>query len=105
MSAIDFDAMSDYVESDEFFDEPPAGRTLTGVEARVATRELLASVGGRPNLGQTRAQGKGSSPRRQVRLPDPINNQLDRYSAKTGQTPSQVIRDALERYLADQNIG
>ncbi|MFT0846608.1 CopG family transcriptional regulator [Actinomycetaceae bacterium L2_0104] len=99
MSTIDSEAMSAYVESDEFFDEPPAGRTLTGDEARAAGREVLERFAGRPNVGHTHAQGKGSSPRRQVRLPEALNSQLDTYAAETGQTASQVIRDALESFF------
>ncbi len=98
-AGLDWEAMSAYVESDEFFNEPPAGRTLTGAEAQAATRDLLARVGGRPNVGHRRAQGKGNSPRRQVRLPENINQQLDTYAAETGQTASQVIRDALENFF------
>ncbi|MFT3943629.1 MAG: hypothetical protein QM705_07375 [Ancrocorticia sp.] len=41
MNTIDTDAMAAYVESDEFFEEPPAGRTLTGAEAQAATRDLF----------------------------------------------------------------
>lgn len=96
---IDWDAMADWAESDDVFTQPAQAPTRTGEEARAAGREILERFAGRPNVGHTRAQGKGSSPRRQVRLPENINQQLDRYTSETGQTASQVIRDALENFF------
>ena len=98
-AGVDWDAMAEWAESDDVFTRPAQAATRTGEEARAAGREILERFAGRPNVGHTHAQGKGSSPRRQVRLPEAINNQLDTYAAETGQTASQVIRDALENFF------
>ncbi|ARD41303.1 gamma-glutamyltransferase [Actinomyces gaoshouyii] len=66
----------------------------------VSDDELDVILRGRPSLGHTRATGRGRSPRRQVRLPEHTNNALDAYAAAHSTTPSAVIRDAVEAYLA-----
>jgi len=38
---------------------------------------------------------------RGVRLPAPLNAQLDQVAAAQGRRPSDVIREALTRYLAE----
>ena len=100
INGVDWDAMADWAESDDVFVRPATARTRTGKEAQAVGQEILERFAGRPNVGHTRAQGSGNSPRRQVRLPEDINTQLDRYAAQTGKTASQVIRDALESYLS-----
>ncbi|SPT53703.1 Uncharacterised protein [Actinomyces bovis] len=67
--------------------------------SRISDEELDAILGGRPNLGEARATGKGRSPRRQVRLPEATSDALDAYAAANGTTPSAVMREALEAYL------
>lgn len=69
------------------------GSPLAGVE-------LDAILRGRPSLGSSHASGQGRSPRRQVRLPEATNAALDAYARAHGLTPSAVIRDAVEVYLA-----
>jgi hypothetical protein len=97
---IDWDKMADWAESDAPFAGPPSGRTLSGEAAREAGRRILEQYGsGRPSLGHEHAQGKGSSPRRQVRLPQEVNDELDAYAAEHGQTASQVMRDALKEFF------
>ncbi|WP_235905295.1 ribbon-helix-helix domain-containing protein [Actinomyces marmotae] len=68
--------------------------------SRISDDELDAILRGRPSLGRDRATGRGRSARRQVRLPESLNTALDDYAAAHNTTPSAVIRDALEAYLA-----
>ncbi|WP_127841667.1 gamma-glutamyltransferase [Actinomyces wuliandei] len=68
--------------------------------SRVSDAELDAILRGRPTLGYDRATGHGRSPRRQVRLPEATSAALDAYAAAHDTTPSAVIRDAVEKYLA-----
>ncbi|WP_159626781.1 gamma-glutamyltransferase [Actinomyces sp. zg296] len=76
----------------------PIGQPLGGGD--IADEDgLRASMGGRPNLGSSRATGAGASARRQVRLPEPLNDALDAYVVAHATTPSAVIRDALTAYL------
>ncbi|WP_201288690.1 gamma-glutamyltransferase [Actinomyces sp. zg328] len=77
----------------------PIGQPLGGGDI-ADEDELRAIMGGRPNLGSPRATGAGASARRQVRLPESLNTALDDYAAAHNTTPSAVIRDALEAYLA-----
>lgn len=72
--------------------------------SRIDDDELDAVLRGRPNLGQDHATGRGRSPRRQVRLPRQTDAALDAYVKAHGTTASAVIRDALEAYLADQDV-
>ena len=68
--------------------------------SRIDDDQLDAILRGRPNLGQDHATGTGRSPRRQVRLPERTNAALDAYAQAHDTTPSAVIRDAVEAYLA-----
>ncbi|MEK0305985.1 CopG family transcriptional regulator [Bifidobacterium favimelis] len=56
-------------------------------------------MAGRPALDSRKATGEGRSPRRQVRLPRALNDELYRFARATDTTPSEVIRDALGEYL------
>ena len=68
--------------------------------SRVGDTEFGIILRGCPGLGQTRATGRGRSPRRQVRLPERTDAALTAYVEKHGATASAVIRDAVEAYLA-----
>lgn len=64
-------------------------------------RENLHQVlGGRPSLDPAAGPGQ-HSPIRAVRLPAPLNAQLDAVASAQGRRPSDVIREALTRYLAE----
>jgi hypothetical protein len=95
------DALAAYAESDDAAQDIEAarGHALRGDDAAEHGRALLAR-GGRPGLGQERATGRGSSPKRQVRLPATLNARLDDYAASHDTTPSAVIRCALDDYFA-----
>lgn len=55
---------------------------------------------GRPSLSAGSVE-KGASPRRQVRLPRDLNDALDRYAAENSTSASVIMRQALERFLAN----
>lgn len=95
------DRLSEWAESDApFTNMAPTVRVFAGEEAVRVSRELLAKAGvGQPNLGHVHAQGTGRSPRRQVRLPEDVNQRLDAYLAAHDTTASAVIRTAIEEYL------
>ncbi len=69
-----------------------------GEDARTASAAFFSRALGHPTLGESHAAGE--SARRQVRLPADLNQRLDSYTAEHHTSPSAVIRDALERYLA-----
>lgn len=89
--------LSAWAESGAPFETP--GKVLRGPEAAKAGRAALARAG-RPNLGNENATGKGRSPRRQVRLNTSTNKRLDEYAKAHGKTASEVIREALDDFLA-----
>lgn len=79
---------------------PAVGRGTRRDGSRISDTDLDAILRGRPGLGQSHATGRGRSPRRQVRLPEHTNAALDAYAQAHDTTPSAVIRDAVEAYLA-----
>ena len=79
---------------------PTIARGASRDGSPVSDTELDAILRGRPNLGQDHATGTGRSPRRQVRLPERTSAALDAYAQAHDTTPSAVIRDAVEAYLA-----
>lgn len=98
MSKLDERDLADltaWAESDGPVDD---GLTLSDEEARRLTDRTL-HMAGRPSLDSRRATGEGRSPRRQVRLPRAMNDELDSFARKTDTTPSEVIRDAVGEYL------
>lgn len=91
----DLAELTAWAESDGPVDD---GFTLGDGEARrLADRTMR--MAGRPALGSRRATGEGRSPRRQVRLPRELNDELDRFARRTDTTPSEVIRDAVGEYI------
>lgn len=78
---------------------PHPRAAFRGEEAKEASERIVEKYSGRPNLGSDHAQNKGRSPRRQVRLPEDVDNRLNEYAREHETTPSQVMRDAIEAYL------
>lgn len=88
----DFDALLDGVEIDQTAPTPqpaPGAATVTAAEVRARL--------GRPGLDGS--AGAGRSPRRQVRLPHDLDQLLDQRAAEQHRTPSELMRDAIDRYL------
>lgn len=98
-----YSALADTAERGELKQLGPAlgSRTLANADdlASFMVTHGVTTTGGRPNLGSARATGHGRSPRRQVRLPEDLNNRLDAYADAKDLTVSDVIRAALEAYL------
>ena len=100
MKNVDYDALSMWAESDAAVvaleETLAAGSTTRGASSGEVAARVFASAG-RPRLSGD--NGKGASPRRQVRLPDELNARLDAYAKAQGLSPSAVMREALQKYL------
>lgn len=94
--------VSDWVEnSPELMDALSAATLKEGdQQSHREVAEMIAAARGRPTLGHDHAEGTGSSPRRQVRLPHELNQRLDSYAAEHHRSVSEVMREALEHYLS-----
>jgi hypothetical protein len=68
-----------------------------GKDAAAIGRELLERVG-RPALDPDAEPGT-ESPRRQVRLPRPLSQQVDDIAHRQGRKPAAVMRDAIAEYV------
>ncbi|MCI1650094.1 ribbon-helix-helix protein, CopG family [Bifidobacterium tibiigranuli] len=93
---FDIDRLVAWAESDE-----PTKSGVTTAQGDEAARQgrALLHLGGRPSLGAVHAQGEGRSPRRQVRLPQELNHELDQYVQEEKTSASEVIRLALSEYF------
>lgn len=92
------EALSQWAESDEFFEALDKAeflpRTPEGVEQ--AEKIVQAATRGRPSLA---AAIQGESPTINARVTPNIKERLTRYAQEQGLKPSDVIRDALDSYL------
>lgn len=80
-------------------DAEASGQAL--VQAALGGEEnLRRALGGRPPLDPAAVPGE-HSPVRQVRLPAQMNARLNQVAVARGQRPSDIIREALDQYLAD----
>lgn len=90
---------------------PAADRsaTLTGAAAAAAGAEAVAAaIGGAENLDKA-LRGRpaldprtpGRSPVRQVRMPAQLSQWLDDVATEQGRRASELIREAVGRYLAE----
>ena len=71
------------------------GRRITSKRAEKIAEELLAQVVGRPSLtGPAKV-----SPEIKARVPEKLKLALEREAKRQGQTPSALIRQALEEFL------
>lgn len=86
----DFDALLEGIDVDETAPTPPPD------PGAVTAAEVRARLG-RPSLDGS--AGSGRSPRRQVRLPHDLDQLLDQRAAEQHRTPSELMRDAIDRYL------
>lgn len=76
--------------------DPKAGERILLDAAGVETWEEFERVEmGRPRVGE----GRGPSPVIQTRIPQALKEQLDAYATDHGQKASEVVREALARFL------
>ena len=71
------------------------GRRITSKRSEKIAEEFIAQVVGRPSLtGPSKV-----SPEIKARVPEQLKLALEREAKRQGQTPSALIRQALEDYL------
>lgn len=93
--------MSAWAESDAAIDalaNSPAPRETA--EGNIGL-EIFRQAG-RPRLDGNRSKA-GRSPRRQVRLPDDLSTALDTYADQHDMKASEVMRQALSRFLEEES--
>jgi predicted HicB family RNase H-like nuclease len=72
-----------------------SGKRITSKRAEKIAEEFIAQVVGRPSLsGPSKV-----SPEVKARVPEKLKKALEKEAKRQGQTPSAVIRRALEEYL------
>ena len=101
MSEKDFSAdAAEWAERDMVL---PTNSTtaLRGDDAAAFGRGVLARAVGRPALDPDAARGE-YSPRRQVRLPRALSDDIDELAAAQGRAASSVMREAIADYV-DRN--
>ena len=86
VEAIDLDAV----------DVTFRGEVLTEARAAEVAAEVLARTPGRPSLSGAREP----SPSLTIRLPQQERARLERLAATQGRKTSEVVREALQDYLA-----
>lgn len=91
-----FDELADWAEHDMALPNN-SPTTVRGAGAADIGRELLERVG-RPALDPDAEPGT-ESPRRQVRLPRPLSNQVNELAERQGRKPAAVMRDAIAEYV------
>jgi len=95
----DYDELAEWAEHDMTLPKDSATAKRGDDAAAAAGKALLERVGaGRPSLAQD-AGISGASPKRQVRLPQPVSNQLDELAQRQHRKPSELMREAVEEYI------
>ncbi|QBJ96806.1 ribbon-helix-helix protein, CopG family [Rhodococcus sp. ABRD24] len=98
--AKDYEAAARWAEDDMVLPENST-TARRGAAAAEAGRALLARAhAGRPSLDPAAAPGT-ESPRRQVRLPLAVSEQVDEIAKAQGRRSSEVMRDAITLYVQD----
>jgi hypothetical protein len=72
------------------------GRRITEARARQIARETLALAAGRPSLTSAGVR----SPEIKARVPMKLKKSLQREAKRRGQTSSELVRQAIEEFLA-----
>ena len=88
---------SGYVDLDKEVFLDKKGVRITDARARAIAKEMHAQVLGRPSL-----TGKAAhSPEIKARVPEKLKEKLQKEAERQGRTTSELIRQALEFYLAN----
>lgn len=92
------EALSQWAESDEFFEALDKATILPRTPEGVARAEKIvaAATRGRPALAET---VNGHSPSINARVTPDIKDRLTRYTQEQGVSTSEVIREALDKFL------
>ena len=72
------------------------GNRLTNARAEKISHEIIKQATGRPSL----TGPKKVSPEVKARVPHKLKVRLEREAKRRGETPSVLIREALESYLS-----
>ena len=72
------------------------GKRLTNARAEKIAQEIIKQATGRPSL----TGPKKVSPEVKARVPQKLKVKLEREAKRRGETPSVLIREALENYLS-----
>ena len=72
------------------------GNRLTNARAEKIAQEIVKHATGRPSL----TGPKKVSPEVKARVPQKLKVRLEREAKRRGETPSVLIREALESYLS-----
>ena len=72
------------------------GNRLTNARAEKIAQEIVKQATGRPSL----TGPKKVSPEVKARVPQKLKIRLEREAKRRGETPSVLIREALESYLS-----
>ena len=72
------------------------GNRLTNARAEKISQEIIKQATGRPSL----TGPKKVSPEVKARVPQKLKVRLEREAKRRGETPSVLIREALENYLS-----
>lgn len=96
----DYAAAAEWAEGN---DVPQTDRAMRGDAAAAYAREQLERAGvsvpvGRPKLDPNEKKA-GRSPRRQVRLPQTLSDDLDQLATEQGREVSVIMREAIAEYL------
>jgi len=72
------------------------GKRLTNARAEKIAQEVVERVVGRPSLSGLSKE----SPLVRARVPETLKAKLVKEAKRRGETPSELIREALESYLS-----
>lgn len=92
-----YNRLADWAESDTPEIHPHNGET--GAAAADHGRAAIRRAGGRPSIDPD-ADAGAASPRRQVRLPRALSEQLDALAEREHRSASDVMRDAIADYIS-----
>ncbi|QDO88725.1 hypothetical protein FNH13_10650 [Ornithinimicrobium ciconiae] len=93
----DYSDAADWAEHD--MELPKDSKSaLRGHAAAEFGAEVLRRAGGRPALDPTATPG-AHSPRRQVRLPQELSDQVDELATRTATRPASIMRQAIQDYV------
>ncbi len=91
-----YNALADWAESDDHDIHPERGQT--GDAAAKTSRNIIRRAAGRPSVNPDANAGV-QSPRRQVRLPRSLIDQVDQLATTDGRSPSDLMREAIGTYV------